>query len=165
MRKRKFLLALRALCRAKALADAGDPRVHRCVVRFLHATQAEALPPVVAEVVAAQRAALGIEAEQSLAQFNQAYLERHGASSVGARCAAAEMLLLLAPEERERALQQVLALDLAATSLQQCVEVHTLVSTAFGNAQAAEAFKQRARERYPYASCFAESVPASISAE
>ncbi|MEE2628980.1 MAG: hypothetical protein VX670_10910, partial [Candidatus Latescibacterota bacterium] len=57
------------------------------------------------KIVAAQRAALGIEAEQSLAQFNQAYLERHGASSVGARCAAAEMLLLLAPEERERALQ------------------------------------------------------------
>ena len=76
--------------------------------------------------------------------------------SAAARCAGAEMRLFLAPEKKEKALEQVVSLDLASASLQECIDAHKLITTVFADAVAATAFKQRARERYVHATYFAE---------
>ena len=58
MRKGKYLLALRALLKAKAIAPA-DEGVRTRVASFLEQTDAKLdLPPLVAKVIALQRAKL-----------------------------------------------------------------------------------------------------------
>lgn len=57
MRKGKHLLALRALLKAKAIAPA-DEGVRTRVTSFLKQTDAKELPPLVAKVIALQRAKL-----------------------------------------------------------------------------------------------------------
>ena len=57
MRKGKYLLALRALLKAKAIAPA-DEGVRTRVASFLKQTDAKELPPLVAKVIALQRAKL-----------------------------------------------------------------------------------------------------------
>jgi len=156
MRKRKYLLALRALRKAVTIAK-DDPTVHRCIVRFLHEVRTQELPPVIAEVVALNTEALGLAAGVSLLQFNEAYVER--CPSVAAHVVGAELVLLLAPKQKEAALKRVLSLDLEHCSLQGCIDAHALVSKALGDAAASAEFARRARQRFPFATYFA--LPAS----
>mmetsp|Transcript_26195 Transcript_26195/g.43350 ORF Transcript_26195/g.43350 Transcript_26195/m.43350 type:complete len:859 (+) Transcript_26195:51-2627(+) len=152
MRKRKYLLALRSLRKAVALAP-DDPRVHRYVVRFLHIAQTETLPPVIEEVVSLQREALGLLPGTSLVQFNEAFATRLPHSN-SAQIVAAEMHVLLMPDQKKAALQRVLELDVSQFSLQDCVDMHSLIANTLHDASAAENFKQHAHERFPYATVF-----------
>lgn len=62
--------------------------------------------PVVAEVIEPEVAAL--LGGQSMEQYNQAFLERCGEASLRHRAAAVEMMALLDPESKHKAVQTML---------------------------------------------------------
>ena len=158
MRKRKFLLAMRALIKAKAIAPE-DPSVHACVVRFLHETQeggGQTLPPTVAQVIALHKSKkLGVADGSSLEQLNDDFLTLHGATSSAARIACIELKELICGD-KAAAIQQLLSLKLGDTSIEQCVNVLKLIGgcTGYADVASAKRFKELAHQRFPYATAF-----------
>jgi peptide alpha-N-acetyltransferase len=156
MARCKWLLALQALRKALGIAI-DDPRVHRCVVRFFHATKAPAaaLPAPVAKVIALHEEKLGFARHSSLAALNEAYLSRNQ-SSPAAHLAYAEMLALISPDAAAKARETVLSLDLASASLAVCKEGAQLLAVggALADSAAAAQFRERALARYPHATAF-----------
>lgn len=154
LRKKRYLLALRALRRAVALAPA-DPDVHTATVEFLLEMDKEAaiLPPTIARVLEANRAAIGAPPGQSLEELNKAFLlKAEGAPA--AVLAAAALQLQIAPAQKDAAKALVTSLDPSKLSLALAVRAHTLLATSFGDAAAAEAFGAKVRARYPLADYF-----------
>ena len=154
LRKKRYLLALRALRRAVALAP-DDPDVHTATIEFLLEMDKEAasLPPTIARVLEANRAAIGAPPTQSLEELNKAFLlKAEGAPA--AVLAAAALQLQIAPAQKDAAKALVTALDPSKLSLALAVRAHTLLATSFGAAAAAEAFGAKARARYPLAEYF-----------
>ena len=178
LRKGKFLLVLRALCKAHAIAP-GSPSVHKATIRFLHAVAAaKDLSPTVASVIDANRAAIGAPKSESLDALNKAFLLRAQAASKAADgagtsastdaaaealLAAAEMQLLLEPGSGKAAVALVSSIEPSRTSLPIAVETHKLLaSKAIGNADAAKAFKEKALKAFPRADAFS-SPPAAAA--
>ena len=152
LRRGKFLLALRALRKAAALAGSSEPAVHRLVVEFLQQARSQELPPAVAQVVDLQSPDLGVAPGASLVAFNDAYLEASPAAA--AQLAGATLLAKLAPERKADALRIVAALPLEGCPLPTAVEAHALLAKKLGDAVAADAFKARASARFPLAEAF-----------
>ena len=118
-RKKKFLLVLRALRKAKAIAP-DDPGVHKAVVTFLHAVGAATdLNPTISKVIEDNRAVIGAPAGTSLDALNQAFLlkAQQGGAGAAAILAAAEVQLLIDPSKKPAALALVTALDIKSLSL------------------------------------------------
>lgn len=155
MARSKWLLALRALRKALGICP-DDPRTHRCIVRFLHATKTNAaLPKAVAKVVARQEEELGLARHRSLCMLNEAYLSR-AQTNAAAQLAYAEMLALISPEAAAKARQVLLDLDLASASLAVCKEAAQLlgVDGVLADTAAAAQFRHKAHARYPHATVF-----------
>uniref|UniRef100_A0A7S0NSK1 Uncharacterized protein n=1 Tax=Calcidiscus leptoporus TaxID=127549 RepID=A0A7S0NSK1_9EUKA len=161
MRKGKLLLALRALIKAAAL-DRADPRVHRAVVLFVHEARSKELAPVLEEVVALNVRALGLADGMSVVQLNEAYGAAHG-DSVAAQLVCAELSAVIEPTEKAAAIARLASLDLSHACLQETIDAHALVRK-LADTVAAAAFKQRARERFPFATVFAPTEQAPGSA-
>jgi len=163
MRKKKYLLVLRALRKAHALA-ADAPDVHKCTVRFLHAVGSESgLDGTIAKVIEANREHLGAKAGESLSAYVDAYLQRTQGAAPSVRAAAvlaaAEMRLLIEPSERDEALKLVCGLEVTGMSLPIAMETHALLASAFKDEAAAAAFKARAVLAFPVCTYFGGKAP------
>jgi len=153
MRKKRYLLVLRALRKATAIAP-DDPSVHVAMVRFLLAVEgSSALPPTISKVIESQRDAIGAPVGKSLQTLNEEFLLRAPASPA-AILAAAEMGLAINPAQRDAALAHVTALDPAKLPLPVAIQTHQLLKGPFADAAAAAAFRERAVVAYPLADCF-----------
>ena len=155
VRKKRYLLALRALRKARAIAP-DDPEVHQGVIRFLHAISTADLSPTLTKVIDAQRDAIGAPPGQSLASLNEAYLQRvqSTSSSAAGVLAAAEVRVLLDSSQRAAALKLVSAIDVQTLPLPLAIAIHKSMTTTFADADAAKAFAQRALARFPLATYF-----------
>ena len=162
MRKGKLLLALKALLRALAI-KADDAATHVRVVRFLHTCASATMPPAVAKVVEAQRAALGVADGVSLTQYNEAFRAK-GGGAPEAELAAARMLLLLEPANAAEGRKRLEAIAPDRCTLPQAVEVHATLAASCG-ADAADAYAARARAHFSFASHFADKAAAAAEAE
>lgn len=152
MRKKRYLLVLRALRKATALAP-DDPSVHVAMIRFLLAVDGASLPPTISKVIESQREAIGATPGASLKALNEAFLLRtKGAPE--AMLAAAEMALLIEPAQKAAALALVTRLEPSALTLPLAVTTHSLLQGAFADANAAAAFKAKAATAFPLADCF-----------
>jgi len=152
LRKKRYLLALRALRKAVALAPA-DPEVHTQTVEFLLEVGQATLPPTVAKVIEANRAAIGAPPGESLAALNKAFLLK-AAGAPAAVLAAAKLQLAIDPGQKDAAKALVVALDPTMLSLPLAVQTHQMLASTFGDAAAATAFKGKAVARFPLSDYF-----------
>lgn len=158
-RRGLFLLAVRALRRALALASASEPRVHSATIDLFAAVEValaqpqpqphangsaeggaaaaapveRALAPAVRSVLAAQREQLicvGGKAV-SLRAFNDEYAATHAARCAGAAAAAAATCVQLAPASAAEAVASLVQCPLAmgACTLADAVRVHKLLAS------------------------------------
>ena len=104
MRKRKYMLALRALRKALPLAP-GSPSVHRLTIRFMKEVQALTLQAPLAKVIELQSTAIGLPPGASLLELNERFAADH-LTEPDATLATAEMLALLAPDRTPEAIQK-----------------------------------------------------------
>jgi len=152
LRKKRYLLVLRALRKATAIAP-DDPSVHVAMIRFFLAVEATSLPPTISKVIESQREAIGAPLGKTLQALNESFLLRsHGQPA--AVLAAAEMALAIDPKQRDAALAHVTALDPASLPLPLAIQTHQLLKGAFADAAAAAAFRERAAVSFPLADCF-----------
>jgi peptide alpha-N-acetyltransferase len=182
-RKGRHLLALRALRRALALADASDPRVHAATVKLFAAADAalaapaptaaaaaaaaEAIPEAVRAILATQRAALVAVGGRavSLDAFNADFAERCAARASGV-VVAAELGVLLAPAQAARAAAALARcpLGVGACSLADAIRAHKLLASkpfaAAAPTAAAEFARRAASERFGMASYFRDALAA-----
>jgi len=163
LRKKRYLLALRALRRAVALAPLDD-EVHTLTLEFLLEVQREggSLSPTIAKVIEAQRAAINAPPGESLDALNRAYLRRAGGAPA-AVLATAALQLTIAPDTAEAAKALVTALDPAALSLSLAVRTHKLLNATFRDPKAADAFRAQAVKRFPLADYFRPAAVAAAS--
>lgn len=75
-------------------------------VDLINVQEAVKEKPVVAEVIESEVQQL--LAGRSLAQYNEAFLEKHGGESLLHRAAAAEMMAFLDPQSKPKAVQVIL---------------------------------------------------------
>ncbi|CAL8463644.1 g3178 [Coccomyxa elongata] len=164
LRRGKLLLALQAVKRALQVSGANHPQVHCLVVRFCQAaeSQQEAVKeePVVAEVINSEVQQL--LAGKSLAEYNQGFLEQHGSDSLLHRAAAAEMMALLDPNSKAKAVQVIVKRGglvgggVAADALRHAdaVAVHALLQDTLGDSAAAQEWKQRCSKVFRWSGFF-----------
>ncbi|KAL1525014.1 hypothetical protein AB1Y20_019889 [Prymnesium parvum] len=157
MRKRRFLLALRALRKAVPLSRCGPAEtatVHRLIVRFFAEVRGAAnLPATLLAVIELQSGALGLQSGCELIAFNASFLEQHHAQPA-AKVAAAEMLALLAPERKAEAVSTIASLDPSALTLDQAIEALAALGR-LGDAAATNDFKAKAHGAFQHATVFA----------
>ena len=153
MRKKKYLLVLKALLQACALGHAGTPQVHVATIRFLHAVgAASGLDATIAKVIDGNRAALGAPPGTALPALNAAYLQK--ASTADALIAGAEMTFLLEPAKKADALALVAKVDPAQLTIHAAVDAHALVAKTFRDDAAAKAFGAKALKQFPACAYF-----------
>ncbi|KAL3138957.1 hypothetical protein ABBQ32_005768 [Trebouxia sp. C0010 RCD-2024] len=173
IRKGRLLLSLQAVKRALKLAGPADPGVHRLVVRLCKAVQqpqaqtsnaqtqnGSGSSQVVQQVIHSQVEQL--MGAQSIQQYSEAYISSHGSASLRHTAAAAEMLLLLQPEQKQRAVQ--LLLDSQAVSQQpgtsgqasheDAKAVHNLLKDTFQDAEASAQWFDRCQKVFCWSQYF-----------
>ena len=153
MRKKKYLLVLKALTQACALGHADKPEVHIARIRFLHAvSKAEGLNPTISKVIDANRAAIGAATGTALPALNASYLAKN--NDGGSVLAAAEMMLLLEPAKKADALKLIAAVDITKLTLPAATAAHELVAKTFRDDAAAKALKAKALAHFPACAYF-----------
>lgn len=159
-RKKKYLLALKSLRNAVALAP-DDARVHKAAMRLFLAVEADgAIAPTVRAVIDANRAAVGVPVGTSPAQMNDAYSARAvGSSAEGARaaCAVVEAAQLMGapPQGLQLTARKLVAqMELAKLPLPEAVALHQLLAETIGDASGAADWLARAAKRFPLATYF-----------
>lgn len=171
MRRRKFLLALRAMLRAFKM-DPRHPETHRAIATFFHTIDSlpghgdeGALSDVVAGVIRVQREKL--LGAQSLVDFNAAWLKstRESESEISALAAAAAVHMLLHPTEQEKAISLVLGSSWktgkmgmdpvrSRKGLDESIRVHQLLKTTLASAEAADVWARKCSATYTHSSYF-----------
>lgn len=178
MRKQKILLAFQAVKQMLKL-DENNPDTHRCLIRFFH--KISTLPSPVTDsqkliwnVLESERPNISQLHGKSLAEANQAFLERHK-DSLMHRAAAAEMLFSLEPGKKLEALKLIedSTNNLAPPNgvlgpvnewkLQDCIAVHKLLITVFDDIDAASRWKTRCAGYFPYSIHFGGRNISSIT--
>ncbi|KAG2599104.1 hypothetical protein PVAP13_5KG457000 [Panicum virgatum] len=111
---------------------------------------------------------------KSLIEVNRSFLEKHNASLTH-RAAAAEMMYLLEPDKKMEAIKLIEDSTNNASlgnnvlgpvnewQIQDCIDVHKLLETVFGDQNIANSWKTRCAEYFPYSTYF-EGVKSSIAA-
>jgi len=165
-RKGRLLKCLQALKRAAAMAPAGQPTLHRSVVRFLVQLQEKraALDPAVETVLALELADSGTWGmpglNKSAADYNEDYIKTHAKSSILHGVAAAWSLLHASKgdvSKMARAVELVLKADVgAATTLSEALLAKVMLKEDMGfGADEITQFCAKARTRFPLATAFA----------
>ncbi|KAI4331230.1 hypothetical protein MLD38_029435 [Melastoma candidum] len=180
MRKQKILLAFQAVKQLIRL-DPESPDTHRCLIRFFH--HMGSLPPPMIDSEKLIRTVLDIERpeisqlhEKSLLEANEFFLHKHE-DSLMHRAAAAEMLLLLEPGNKAKAIKLIEDStnnmvsrkgnngSVVEWKLKDCISVHKLLETVFLDKDAASRWKLRCAEYFHYSTYFggrcSSAVPSS----
>jgi len=154
IRRRRYLLALRALRKAVALAPT-DPEVHTQTLAFLLevAKETASLPPAITKVIDAQRSVIGAPPGQSLEALNRDYLLK-SAGDPAAVLATASLQLAISPAQKDAAKALVTALNPTSLSLPLATATHAMLNTTFDDKDAATAFRAQATKRFPLADVF-----------
>ncbi|XP_043702732.1 N-terminal acetyltransferase A complex auxiliary subunit NAA15 isoform X2 [Telopea speciosissima] len=169
MRKQKILLAFQAVKQLLRL-DADNPDSHRCLIRFFHKVGAMAAPASDSEkliwsVLEAERPDLSQLHGKSLIEANSHFFEKHK-DSLMHRAAAAEMLYVLEPEKKSKAIKIIedSANNPMSTNgtlgpvkewkLKECTSVHKLLGTVLVDPDAASRWKAWCAEYFPFSTYF-----------
>uniref|UniRef100_A0A0D9V2Y2 Uncharacterized protein n=1 Tax=Leersia perrieri TaxID=77586 RepID=A0A0D9V2Y2_9ORYZ len=156
MRKQKILLAFQAVKHLIRL-DENNPDSHRCLIRFFHKINNLPSPGTDSEkliwnVLEAERPDLRQLHGKSLVEVNRSFLEKHNAS-LAHRAAAAEMMYLLGPDKKLEAIKLIEdSVNSTASGngvlgpvkewdIQDCIDVHKLLETIFGDQDVANIAK------------------------
>ncbi|KAF5726902.1 putative NMDA receptor-regulated protein [Tripterygium wilfordii] len=178
MRKQKILLALQAVKQLLRL-DPENPDSHCCLIKFFHKVGLMAAPVTDAEkliwnVLEAERPAISHLLERSLSEANKFFLDKHN-DSLMHRAAVAEMVYVLEPDKKSEAIKLIenstnkpVPGDVALGSvrewkLKDCIAVHKLLGTAFGDNDAALRWKTRCAEYFPYSTYFEGKQSSAVS--
>ncbi|KAK4754296.1 hypothetical protein SAY87_002400 [Trapa incisa] len=169
MRKRKVLLAFQAVKQLLRL-DAESPDTHRCLIKFFHEASSIVSPVTDAEkliwtVLEEERPTISQLQGKSLMDANESFLEKHK-DSLMHRATAAEMLFLLESSSKSLAVKiiedstnKLCQIDGALGvvmrwKLKDCVAVHKLLESVFGDRDAASRWKVRCADYFPYSAYF-----------
>ncbi|DBA72018.1 TPA: hypothetical protein ACH3X2_010757 [Trebouxia sp. C0005] len=176
MRKGRLLLSLQAVKHALKLAGAGHPDVHRLIVRLCQAVQQQqqqastdqvsngAGPSqVVQQVIDSQVDEL--LGSQSIQQYCEEYISSHGTTSLRHTAAAAEMLLLMQPQEKQRAVKLLMDTQTVSeqpgstgrASHEDAQAVHSLLQNTFRDEEAADQWFSRSQSVFCWSQYFAGS--------
>ncbi|PWZ30840.1 N-terminal acetyltransferase A complex auxiliary subunit NAA15 [Zea mays] len=177
MRKQKVLLAFQAVKQLIKL-DEDNPDSHRCLIKFFH--KINSLPGPVTDsekliwnVLEAERPDMRQLHGKSLVEVNRSFLEKHNASLMH-RAAGAEMMYLLEPNKKMEAINLIedstnitssghsLLGPVKTWQIQDCIDVHKLLETVFGDQNVANRWKARCAEYFPYSTYF-EGIKSAIS--
>ncbi|KAG2590122.1 hypothetical protein PVAP13_5NG284600 [Panicum virgatum] len=178
MRKQKILLAFQAVKQLIKL-DENNPDSHRCLIKFFHKINSLPTPGTDSEkliwnVLEAERPDIRKLHGKSLIEVSRSFLEKHNASLMH-RVAAAEMMHLLEPDKKMEAIKLIEDSTNNASSgnnvlgpvnewqIQDCIDVHKLLETVFGDQDIANRWKTRCAEYFPYSTYF-EGVKSAITA-
>ncbi|XP_006644372.1 N-terminal acetyltransferase A complex auxiliary subunit NAA15 [Oryza brachyantha] len=169
MRKQKNLLAFQAVKQLIKL-DENNPDSHRCLIRFFHKINNLPSPGTDSEkliwnVLEAERPDIRQLHGKSLVEVNRSFLEKHNASLMH-RAAASEMMYLLEPDKKLEAIKLIEdSVNSTASgnsilgpvnewNIQDCIDVHKLLETVFGDQDASNRWKARCAEYFPYSTYF-----------
>jgi len=178
MRKQKILLAFQAVKQLIKL-DENNPDSHHCLIKFFHKINSLPTPGTDSEkliwnVLEAERPDIRQLHGKSLIEVNRSFLEKRNAS-LAHRAAAAEMMYLLEPDKKMEAIKLIEDSTNNASlgnnvlgpvnewQIQDCIDVHKLLETVFGDQNIANSWKTRCAEYFPYSTYF-EGVKSSIAA-
>ncbi|KAG8044851.1 hypothetical protein GUJ93_ZPchr0008g13823 [Zizania palustris] len=178
MRKQKILLGFQAVKQLIKL-DESNPDSHRCLIKFFHKINNLPSPGTDSEkliwnVLEAERPDLRQLHGKSLAEVNRSFLEKHNASLIH-RAAAAEMMYLLEPDKKLEAIKLIEdSVNNTASgngapgparewNIQDCIDVHKLLVTIFGDQDVANSWKTRCAEYFPYSTYFEGSKSATAA--
>jgi peptide alpha-N-acetyltransferase len=178
MRKQKVLLAFQAVKQLIKL-DENSPDSHRCLIKFFHKINSLPTPGTDSEkliwnVLEAERPDIRQLHGKSLIEVNRSFLESHSGSLMH-RAAAAEMMYLLEPAKKMEAVKLIEDSTNNTASgnnvlgpvkewhIQNCIDVHKLLETVFGDIDAANRWKARCAEYFPYSTYF-EGIKSAIAA-
>ncbi|KAH7283085.1 hypothetical protein KP509_35G060100 [Ceratopteris richardii] len=170
MRKKKYLLALQALKRQLKLG-LESPDVHRCIIRFFN--DVDNLPPpstdsgkLVNSVIELERSCFKSIESKTLLQANESFLNMNK-DSLRHRAAAAEVLFLLAPEQKSTAVEILessvcshsagggeIAEGVPSWGLKDCCLVYDIFSNTLKDLDAASRWKSRCADLFPFSTFF-----------
>ncbi|KAK2631891.1 hypothetical protein EUGRSUZ_L02309 [Eucalyptus grandis] len=177
MRKRKTLLAFQAVKQLLRL-DAESPDTHRCLLKFFHVVSSMAAPATDSEklictVLEAERPEISHLHGKSLLEANESFLDKHK-DSLMHRAAAAEMLYLLEPSNKGKAVKLIEdssnnlvqrngALgSVKEWKLKDCIAVHKLLSSVVVDMDAASRWKLRCAEYFLHSTYFEGSRSSAV---
>lgn len=177
MRKRRTLLAFQAVKQLLRL-DAESPDTHRCLLKFFHVVSSMAAPATDSEkliwtVLEAERPEISHLHGKSLLEANESFLDKHK-DSLMHRAAAAEMLYLLEPSNKGKAVKLIEdssnnlvqrngALgSVKEWKLKDCIAVHKLLSSVVVDMDAASRWKLRCAEFFPHSTYFEGSRSSAV---
>ncbi|KAL6842778.1 hypothetical protein ACP4OV_027622 [Aristida adscensionis] len=178
MRKQKVLLAFQAVKQLIKL-DENSPDSHRCLIKFFHKINGLPTPGTDSEkliwnVLEAERPDIRQLNGKSLIEVNRSFLEKHNVSLTH-RAAAAEMMYLLEPDKKLEAMKLIedSTNNMASGNnvlgpvkewhIQDCIDVHKLLETVFGEQDVAKRWKTRCAEYFPYSTYF-EGINSDLAA-
>ncbi|KAF8676019.1 hypothetical protein HU200_047522 [Digitaria exilis] len=178
MRKQKILLAFQAVKQLIKL-DENNPDSHRCLIKFFHKINSLPTPGTDSEkliwnVLEAERPDIRKLHGKSLVEVNRTFLEKHNASLTH-RAAAAEMMYLIEPDRKMEAIKLIEDSTNNTSSgnnvlgpvnewqIKDCIDVHKLLETVFGDQDVANRWKARCAEYFPYSTYF-EGIKSDIAA-
>ncbi|CAO2179205.1 unnamed protein product [Urochloa humidicola] len=178
MRKQKVLLAFQAVKQLIKL-DENNPDSHRCLIKFFHKINSLPTPGTDSEkliwnVLEVERPDIRQLHGKSLIEVNRSFLEKHNASLTH-RAAAAEMMYLLEPDKKTEAIKLIedstnntsagnnVLGPVNEWQIQDCIDVHKLLETVFGDQDVANRWKSRCAECFPYSTYF-EGVKSALAA-
>ncbi|EFJ36800.1 hypothetical protein SELMODRAFT_164833 [Selaginella moellendorffii] len=168
MRRQKVLLAFQAIKRLIRV-NSDHPDIHHCLCRFYNMVDNKPEPDstdkLVWEVVAAERSLLRDFGNRTLLEINKDFLDCH-TDSLLHRVVAAEVLQLLSPGEKDASVKIVL--DSRGFSsqtfrfcsgeekweLKQCMTVHKKLQSVLDDPDAAERWRARCAQLFPYSTYF-----------
>ncbi|OWM78206.1 hypothetical protein CDL15_Pgr015025 [Punica granatum] len=169
MRKRKILLAFQAVKQLLRL-DAESPDTHRCLIKFFHGVSSMVSPVTDSEkliwtVLEEERPTISQLHGKSLMEANDSFLEKHKDSLLH-RAAAAEMLYVLEPNSKSRAIKIIedSTNKLSQTNgalgavmewkLRDCIAVHKLLESVLVDHDVASRWKVHCAKYFPYSAYF-----------
>ncbi|KNC98047.1 peptide alpha-N-acetyltransferase complex A subunit NAT1 [Spizellomyces punctatus DAOM BR117] len=153
LRKKKYLLALRALKKGTAIAP-NHPDLHRNAVRFYLAVKSEPIDSIHPHVRTVLEEEMGqlFNGVKDAKEFNAKYL-KNCKGNVESLLAAAEMDRLCGGDGVE-ILEEIVTGETRDLTLETAVKVHMSLVTTFSDLKKADDFELKCRERFPLAGYF-----------
>ncbi|KAJ3292600.1 N-alpha-acetyltransferase 16, NatA auxiliary subunit [Borealophlyctis nickersoniae] len=152
LRKGKYLLALKALQKAKQL-DPTDPHFHINSIRFCNAitSKTATIHPTVKQVLDVEVPTV-FGGETDMAKLNRSYLAEWNGKDARRVLAAGEAMALVEPNKREEAAGIVAGIvkgkGLEGLGLQDAVAIHQSLVNTFKDVEKAGDFKAKCREKF-----------------
>ncbi|CAG8665248.1 17380_t:CDS:10, partial [Dentiscutata erythropus] len=159
LRKKKYLLALKALLRAYSI-DKENATLHNDIIRFhLAVSDNKEINPTINQVIASEKVTL-IPENMPLVEFNERFLERN--KSILHLLVGAETLYAIDPEKKQEAENLLLMVDseeyASTRTLENCIKVYETLKSIF-NSSKAEEFRVKCKEWFPISTCAVADKP------